>query len=125
MRVSAGGICKCDRNPAPLFADFLRKLCVKFDSFLTFTNPSPISLMMLQCARHLVSLRRASGGVMMKSQEYRSKALECLESAPWICDRSAKKALINMALCWLRLADMHDDSESRSQAAHRISNKFS
>ena len=51
---------------------------------------------------------------MMKSQEYRSKALECLESAPWICDRAAKKALIDMALCWLRLADMHDANEGRA-----------
>jgi hypothetical protein len=50
----------------------------------------------------------------MKSQEYRSKALECLESAPWICDRNAKKALIDMALCWLRLADMHDANEGRA-----------
>ena len=64
-------------------------------------------------------------GVMMKSQEYRSKALQCLESAPWMCDGIAKKALINMALCWLRLADMHENSEGRSQAAHRLSNKFS
>jgi hypothetical protein len=62
---------------------------------------------------------------MMKSQEYRSKALECLESAPWICDRTAKKALINMALCWLRLADMHDANrdpahESDHLAATRL-----
>ena len=58
---------------------------------------------------------------MMKSQEYRSKALECLELAPWICDRTAKKALINMALCWLRLADMHDANEDRSEATDRSS----
>jgi hypothetical protein len=64
--------------------------------------------MMVTLARHVVRCRRALGGVMIKSQEYRSKALECLESAPWICDRTAKKALIDMALCWLRLADMHD-----------------
>ena len=56
----------------------------------------------------------ALGGDIMKSQEYRSKALECLESAPWICDRTAKKALIDMALCWLRLADMHDANEGRA-----------
>ena len=77
--------------------------------------------MMLTLARHLVCSRRALGGVMMKSQEYRSKALECLESAPWIGDRTAKKALINMALCWLRLADMHEANGGRSEASDQIS----
>jgi len=56
----------------------------------------------------------------MKSQEYRSKALKCLESAPWIGDRAAKKALIDMALCWLRLADMHDANEGRASDAREI-----
>jgi hypothetical protein len=59
----------------------------------------------------------------MNSQEYRFKALECLESAPWIGDRGAKKALIDMALCWLRLADMHDANESRASATSEISSK--
>jgi hypothetical protein len=57
----------------------------------------------------------------MTSQEYRSKALECLESAPWIGDRGAKKALIDMALCWLRLADMHDANHGRSEEIDQIS----
>jgi hypothetical protein len=57
---------------------------------------------------------------MMKSQEYRSKALECLESAPWICDRSAKKALIDMALCWLRLADLHDANRDRAEEGDHV-----
>ena len=57
---------------------------------------------------------------MMKSQEYRSKALECLESAPWICDRAAKKALIDMALCWLRLADMHDANRDRADGSDYV-----
>jgi hypothetical protein len=56
----------------------------------------------------------------MTSQEYRSKALECLESAPWICDRAAKKALVDMALCWLRLADMHDANEGRASDMREI-----
>jgi hypothetical protein len=56
----------------------------------------------------------------MKSQEYRTKALECLESAPWICDRTAKKALIDMALCWLRLADMHDANEGRASDTREL-----
>jgi hypothetical protein len=56
----------------------------------------------------------------MKSQEYRSKALECLESAPWICDRTAKKALVDMALCWLRLADMHDANRNRAEENDHI-----
>jgi hypothetical protein len=55
----------------------------------------------------------------MKSQEYRSKALECLESAPWIGDRVAKKALIDMALCWLRLADMHDANRGSEEGNDR------
>ena len=54
------------------------------------------------------------GGDIMTSQQYRSKALECLESAPWVGDRGAKKALIDMALCWLRLADMHEANEGRA-----------
>ena len=58
---------------------------------------------------------------MMKSQEYRSEALECLESAPWICDRTAKKALVDMALCWLRLADMHDANEGRASDMPELS----
>lgn len=62
----------------------------------------------------------ALGGVMMKSQEYRSKALECLESAPWICDRAAKKALIDMALCWLRLADLHDANLDRAEESDHV-----
>jgi hypothetical protein len=45
---------------------------------------------------------------IMKSQEYRSKAVECLESAPWISDAAAKNTLIEMALYWLRLADLHE-----------------
>jgi hypothetical protein len=56
----------------------------------------------------------------MTSQDYRSKALECLESAPWIGDRNAKKALIDMALCWLRLADMHDANEGRASDMREI-----
>jgi hypothetical protein len=56
----------------------------------------------------------------MTSQDYRSKALECLESAPWIGDRNAKKALIDMALCWLRLADMHDANEERAEASGHV-----
>jgi hypothetical protein len=57
---------------------------------------------------------------IMTSQDYRSKALECLESAPWIGDRNAKKALIDMALCWLRLADMHDANEGRASDMREI-----
>jgi hypothetical protein len=56
----------------------------------------------------------------MTSQDYRSKALECLESAPWIGDRSAKKALIDMALCWLRLADMHDANRDRAEESGHV-----
>jgi hypothetical protein len=58
-----------------------------------------------------------AGGEVMKSQEYRSKAIECLESAPWIADMGAKNALIKMALYWLRLADLHDASQDRSGVA--------
>jgi hypothetical protein len=53
----------------------------------------------------------------MKSQEYRSKAVECLESAPWMTDMGAKNALIKMALYWLRLADLHEASQDRSDVA--------
>jgi hypothetical protein len=56
----------------------------------------------------------------MTSQDYRSKALECLESAPWIGDRNAKKALIDMALCWLRLADMHDANRDREDGSDYV-----
>jgi hypothetical protein len=56
----------------------------------------------------------------MKSQEYRSKALECLESAPWVGDRTAKKALVDMALCWLRLADMHDANRNHADESDQI-----
>ena len=59
----------------------------------------------------------------MTSQDYRSKALECLESAPWIGDRNAKKALIDMALCWLRLADMYDANEGRASDMGDIGTK--
>jgi hypothetical protein len=59
----------------------------------------------------------------MTSQDYRSKALECLESAPWIGDRNAKKALVDMALCWLRLADMHDANEGRASDMGEISSQ--
>ena len=67
--------------------------------------------------------RPAWGGDIMTSQEYRSKALACLESAPWVGDRAAKKALIDMALCWLRLADMHDANHARSEGTEQISPK--
>ena len=70
--------------------------------------------MMLPAGTSFVRLAVRWVGIIMTSQEYRSKALECLESAPWICDRTAKKALVDMALCWLRLADMHDANEGRA-----------
>jgi hypothetical protein len=54
-----------------------------------------------------------AGGEVMKSREYRSKAVECLESAPWIGDTGAKNALIEMALYWLRLADLHEANQVR------------
>jgi hypothetical protein len=76
--------------------------------------------MMLPAGTSFVSNCSALGGDIMTSQDYRSKALECLESAPWICDRSAKKALIDMALCWLRLADMHDANRDRADESDQV-----
>jgi hypothetical protein len=55
----------------------------------------------------------------MTSREYRSKAVECLESAPWVRDTGAKNALIEMALYWLRLADLHDANHGARAAADR------
>jgi hypothetical protein len=43
-------------NPAPRFADFLLKLEPKIASLLTFTNTSPISLMMLPTGMTFVPL---------------------------------------------------------------------
>jgi hypothetical protein len=53
----------------------------------------------------------------MKSQEYRSKTVECLESALWATDAGAKNALIKMPLYWLRLADLHEASQDRMGVA--------
>jgi hypothetical protein len=55
----------------------------------------------------------------MKSQEYRSKAVECLESAPWISDATAKNTLIEMALYWLRLADLHEANKGLDGVINR------
>ncbi len=63
----------------------------------------------------------------MTSQEYRFKAIECLESAPWVHDASAKNTLIELALYWLRLADLHEtnrgvrrsDQQDHQQVAGR------
>jgi hypothetical protein len=57
----------------------------------------------------------------MKSQAYRSKTVECLESSLWATDAGAKNALIKMALYWLRLADLHEASQDRIGAARRES----
>jgi hypothetical protein len=107
-------------NPAPRFAEFLRKLAL--NSILS--SHLPILRQFLNDAAywHIVcATGSALGGDIMTSQEYRSKALECLESAPWIGDRNAKKALIDMALCWLRLADMHDANEGRASDMREVS----
>jgi hypothetical protein len=56
----------------------------------------------------------------MTSQQYRSKAVECLESAPWVRDTSAKNALIEMALYWLRLADLHEANHGLIRVTERI-----
>lgn len=55
----------------------------------------------------------------MKSREYRSKAVECLKSAPWVGDVGAKNALIEMALYWLRLADLNEANHDRDGAIDR------
>jgi hypothetical protein len=41
-----------------------------------------------------------------RADEYRCKAVECLESARLIADAGPKNGLIDMALHWLRLADL-------------------
>jgi hypothetical protein len=51
----------------------------------------------------------------MTSQQYRSKAVECLESAPWVRDMGAKNALI-----WLRLADLHEANHDLAGVTDRI-----
>ena len=56
----------------------------------------------------------------MTSQQYRSKAVECLESAPWVRDMGAKNALIEMALYWLRLADLHEANHDLAGVTDRI-----
>jgi len=56
----------------------------------------------------------------MASHEYRSKAMECLESASRVHDAGAKNALINLALHWLRLADLHETSHRAQDATNKI-----
>src|SRR5262245_61920310 len=65
------------------------------------------------------SCAASGGGLFMKSREYRSKAVECLKSAPWVGDVGAKNALIEMALYWLRLADLNEANHDRDGAIDR------
>ncbi len=59
----------------------------------------------------------------MTSQEYRSKAIECLELAPWVHDANAKNTLIELALYWLRLADLHETNRGAEGATNETTDK--
>ena len=91
----------------------------RFDSFPHIYPHFANFLKHANNARRCVLVLRA-GGEVMKSHEYRSKAVECLESAPWVGDTGAKNALNKMALYWLRLADLHEASQDRLGTAGQV-----
>jgi hypothetical protein len=59
----------------------------------------------------------------MASQKYRSKAVECLESASRVHDAGAKNALVELALHWLRLADLHETNHRVEEATNKIATR--
>jgi len=61
---------------------------------------------------------------MSKSEEYRFKAAECLESAPKIIDPLARNTLIDMAAHWARLAEYHEASSDLEDLAHLVAARW-
>jgi hypothetical protein len=51
--------------------------------------------------------------VPTRADEYRSKAAQCLELAQKVEDAGAKATLLEMAQCWLELADRAHREASR------------
>ncbi len=45
-------------------------------------------------------------------EEYRTRADECLRSAPTMLDSLARDTLVHMAAHWARLADFHEGSRN-------------
>jgi menaquinone-dependent protoporphyrinogen IX oxidase len=45
-------------------------------------------------------------------EEYRTRAAECLRSAPTMLDSLARDTLVHMAAHWARLADFHEASRN-------------
>jgi hypothetical protein len=63
-------------------------------------------------------------GMMSKSEEYRFKAAQCLESAPKVADPLARHTLLDMAAHWARLAEFHEASRDLEDLAHLVAARW-
>jgi hypothetical protein len=61
---------------------------------------------------------------MSKSEEYRYRAAECLESAPEMVDPLARDTVLHMAAHWARLAEFHDVSGDLERITHLVASKW-
>jgi len=61
---------------------------------------------------------------MSKSEEYRFRAAECLESAPAMIDPLARNTLLHMAAHWARLAEFHDVSRDLEGITDLVASKW-
>jgi hypothetical protein len=61
---------------------------------------------------------------MSKSEEYRFRAAECLDSAPEMVDPLARNTLLHMAVHWARLAEFHDVSSDLEQFTNLVASKW-
>ena len=53
-------------------------------------------------------------------EEYRTRAAECLRSAPTMLDSLARDTLVHMAAHWARLADFHEASRNLQDISQLI-----
>jgi hypothetical protein len=64
------------------------------------------------CVKEMTCSVSKAQAMTTPPEEYRTRAAECLRSAPTMLDSLARDTLVHMAAHWARLADFHEASRN-------------